>query len=134
MLLTADHGQVDVHPNRMDYLDELWPQLPELLSHPRPAGSARDVFLHVKEDQRDAVLDGLRDRLQDRAIVCPAPDLFPQISDALAERLGDIAVMPAAGRMAWMRSATGVETWNLGQHGGREAEETTIYLAEVQND
>ena len=36
VLLTADHGQVDVSPERVDYLDELWPELPAMLSQPRP--------------------------------------------------------------------------------------------------
>jgi hypothetical protein len=44
VLLCADHGQVDVSPERVDYLDELWPELPTRLSQLRPAGSSRDVF------------------------------------------------------------------------------------------
>ena len=40
VLMTADHGQVDVAPDRVDYLDDLWPELPTLLSQRRPAGSS----------------------------------------------------------------------------------------------
>ncbi|MGZ6662855.1 MAG: alkaline phosphatase family protein [Solirubrobacteraceae bacterium] len=32
VLITADHGQVDVSPERVDYLDDLWPELPPLLT------------------------------------------------------------------------------------------------------
>ncbi len=77
VLLCADHGQVAVSPDRVDYLDELWPQLPALLSQPRPAGSSRDAFLHVAPGQQEAVIDGLRERLGDRATeVRPAAELF----------------------------------------------------------
>ena len=53
VLLTADHGQVAVSPDRVDYLDELWPELPAMLSQPRPAGSSRDAFLHVRPEHVD---------------------------------------------------------------------------------
>jgi hypothetical protein len=46
LLVTADHGQLDVAAERLDLLDELWPELPRHLTH-GPAGSARDCFLHV---------------------------------------------------------------------------------------
>ena len=46
LLVTADHGQVAVDRTRVDFLDELWPELPGFLRG-RPAGSARDVFLHT---------------------------------------------------------------------------------------
>ena len=57
VLLTADHGQVDVDPARTIWLDELHPPLADLPL--RPAGSARDVFLHVPEDDVEATLQAL---------------------------------------------------------------------------
>ena len=67
VLLTADHGQVPVSPDRVDYLDELWPELPAMLSQPRPAGSSRDVFLHVREEHVETVLAELPARLDEAA-------------------------------------------------------------------
>jgi predicted AlkP superfamily pyrophosphatase or phosphodiesterase len=131
VLVCADHGQVAVSPNRVDYLDELWPQLPALLSQPRPAGSSRDAFLHVLPGQQEAVIDGLRERLGDRAQVRPAAQLFGSIGPRLAARLGDVAVLPAAGRQAWMRSAAAGERWFRGHHGGFEDQEALTYLAEL---
>jgi predicted AlkP superfamily pyrophosphatase or phosphodiesterase len=131
VLLCADHGQIAVSPERVDYLDELWPQLPGLLSQPRPAGSSRDVFLHVVPGQRQAVIDGLSERLGDRARVLPATDLFGEIGPRLRERLGDVAVLPAAGRQAWMRSAAAGERWFRGHHGGLDQHEAATYLAEL---
>jgi hypothetical protein len=131
LLLTADHGQVDVHPDRVDHLDELWPELATLLTQ-RAAGSSRDVFLHVAADRIDHVVDNLADRLGDRAHVCRAATLFDHIGPRLAARLADVAVLPAAGRQAWLKATPSVETWNLGAHGGRTAAETATYLARVQ--
>ena len=119
VLVCADHGQVTVSPDRVDYLDELWPQLPALLSQQRPAGSSRDAFLHVAPGQLETVIDGLRDRLGGRAEVRPAAELFGSIGPRLAARLADVAVLPAAGRQGWMRSAAaGRERWFRGHHGG----------------
>jgi predicted AlkP superfamily pyrophosphatase or phosphodiesterase len=131
MLLCADHGQVAVSPQRVDYLDELWPQLPPLLSQPRPAGSSRDAFLHVRPGEQEAVIEGLRERLGDRAQVRPAAELFEQIGPRLRERLGDVVVLPAAGRQAWLRSAAAGERWFRGHHGGLEDAEAATYLAEL---
>ncbi len=142
VLLTADHGQVTVSPERVDYLDELWPELPAMLSQPRPAGSSRDVFLHVHEEHVDTVLAELPARLSggaggggggaDGARVLRAADLFDRIGPRLAARLGQVAVLAAPGRQVWLRSAPANERWFRGQHGGLDPAETETYLAEVR--
>lgn len=131
MLLCADHGQVDVSPERVDYLDELWPELPTRLSQPRPAGSSRDVFLHVCEGRVEEVIRELEARFGDRARVAPAASLFDTLGDRLRARLGQVVVLPAPGRQAWLHSASANERWWRGQHGGLEPAETATYLAEV---
>jgi Type I phosphodiesterase / nucleotide pyrophosphatase len=130
VLLTADHGQIDVHPDRVDYLDECWPELPRYLTQ-RAAGSCRDVFLHVADHDTEHVIENLAARLEDRARVCRATDLFTNIGPGLAARLADVAVLPAEGREAWLKATPSVEAWNLGQHGGTTAAETSTYLARV---
>ena len=131
VLLTADHGQIDVHPDRVDYLDEIWPELSRHLTQ-RAAGSCRDVFLHVAPGKVDHVISNLADRLDGRADVCRATDLFPKAGPRLSARLADVAVLPVNGREAWLRATPSVEGWNLGQHGGRAGDETATYLAQVQ--
>ncbi len=130
VLITADHGQVDVRPDRVDYLDVRWPELRGLLTH-RAAGSARDVFLHVVPGRVDDVIEGLAARLGDRAEVVSARSLFAAVGPRLEARLGDVAVLPAPGRGAWLAATPSVETWNLGSHGGRTEAETATYLARV---
>jgi hypothetical protein len=131
VLITADHGQVDVGPDRVDYLDDLWPDLPTLLSQPRPAGSSRDVFLHVHAEHVLTVIRELSARLEGRAEVRAAGELFDRIGPRLKARLGDVAVLPAAGRQAWVRSAAGNEQRFRGQHGGLHEAETSTYLARL---
>jgi hypothetical protein len=53
------------------------------------------------------------------------------IGPRLRDRLGQVVVLPAPGRQAWLRAAAANERWVLGQHGGLEAAETATYLAEV---
>jgi hypothetical protein len=131
VLITADHGQVDVAPDRVDYLDELWPELPAMLTQPRPAGSSRDVFLHVREEHVGTVIGELSERLGERAEVRPAEELFERIGSRLRARLGDVAVLPAAGRQAWLRRAAAGEQRFRGQHGGLDEAETSTYLAQL---
>jgi hypothetical protein len=129
ILITADHGQVDVSPERVDYLDELWPGLEAHLTQPHPAGSARDVFLHVREPE--TVIAELSRRLGERAEVRFAASLFDEVGERLAARLADVVVLPAPGREAWLRSAAGVEQQFRGHHGGLHPDETATYLARL---
>jgi len=131
VLVTADHGQVDVRPDRVDYLDDLWPDLSALLSQPRPAGSSRDVFLHVHAEHVATVIHELSARLEGRAEVRHAGELFDRIGPRLKARLGDVVVLPAAGRQAWLRSAAANEQRFRGQHGGLHEAETSTYLARL---
>jgi type I phosphodiesterase/nucleotide pyrophosphatase len=127
VLVTADHGQVPVDPERLDYLDELWPELPGLLTR-RPAGSSRDVFLHTVPGAADEVIAGLAERLGDRGEVRLAANLFETIGPRLRERLADVCVFPADGRTAWLRSAKNVASEFRGHHGGLHPDETETWV------
>ena len=121
VLITADHGQIDVH--ELDELDVIWPEL--RLTRP-PAGSARDCFLHV--DDPEHVVAELSARLGDRARVVAARELFDAIGPRLDERIGDVCVLPAPGRMAWLRAFPSHERRFRGHHGGLTADESETWL------
>ena len=121
-----------VSPDRVDYLDELCPELPDFLSQPRPAGSSRDAFLHVRPSSVRRVIEELATRLGDRADVRPAGELFDRIGPRLKDRLGDVVVLPSPGRQVWLRVAAANEQWFLGQHGGLTPDEPSTYLAQFQ--
>ena len=134
LLVTADHGQVAVDPARVDYLDEEWPGLAALLSY-RPAGSARDVFLHTPAPGEVAA--GLAERLGDRAQVRLVSDLvaeglFGVVGEQLRARLADVCVLPAPGRTAWLRSAEGMAQRFRGHHGGLHPDEVETWVGALE--
>ena len=120
-------------PTASSFLDDLWPELPRLLSQQRPAGSSRDVFLHVHAEHVPTVIDELSTRLDGRAEVRRAAELFEWIGPRLKARLGDVAVLPVDGRQAWLRRAAANEQRFRGQHGGLHEAETSTYLARMTN-
>jgi hypothetical protein len=131
LVVTADHGQVGVDPERTLWLDELWPPLAASLAH-RPAGSARDVFLHVLPERVDEVVLGLREAVGESAEVVRVEDLvasgaFGTVGPRLRARLADVCVLPGEGRMAWLRSAADVQRRFVGHHGGRSDEEMATW-------
>jgi hypothetical protein len=132
VLFTADHGQVAVDPSRVDYLEDVLPGMERQLAHP-PAGSARDVFLHAAPGLAAELAGELRERMAGRAEVhlvaeLEARGLFGDVGPRLRARLADVCVLPAAGRMAWLRSAAGVEQRFRGHHGGLHPDECETWL------
>jgi hypothetical protein len=120
LLVTADHGQIDVAET--DDLDVLWPPLLKHLTQD-PAGSARDLFLHV--DDPELVHAQLSRRIGG---VHFALDLFPNAGPRLRERLGDVCVLPAPGRMAALKAFPSPERQFKGHHGGLTPEEIETWV------
>ena len=82
LLVTADHGQMQVDPETTVFVNEAWP---EIVDHLRrgadgrplaPAGSARDLFLHVLPGRVDEVVSHLQGLLGDLASVRPTAELL----------------------------------------------------------
>jgi hypothetical protein len=139
LLVTADHGQVDVDPARVDALDALWPELVEHLRRDDrgrplpPAGSARDCFLHIAPGRAREAASALADRLEERAEVrlvehLVADGLFGAVGPRLRARLADVCVLPAPGRMAWLAAFPGPERHFRGHHGGLEPAERETWV------
>jgi hypothetical protein len=143
LLVTADHGQMDVHPSRVDALDVLWPGLEDALERDAagrpvaPAGSARDVFLHVQRERVAEAVATLSTGLGERGDVHATEDLVragrfgPDVGPRLRERLASVCVLPSAGRMAWLRSTPDVEQVFLGHHGGLHPHEAETFAATI---
>jgi hypothetical protein len=129
VVVTADHGQIGVGADAIDYLDVIWPPL---LEHLRfgPAGSARDCFLHV--DDPETVVGELAQRLGERAEVRLAAELFPDAGPRLQARLADVCVLPAPGRMAWLQAHPSRQLRFKGHHGGRTPEEAETWVGLLQ--
>jgi hypothetical protein len=127
MLVTADHGQIDVRD--IDFLDVEWPPLTEHLRH-GPAGSARDCFLHVRDPE--TVVGELSAALGERAEVRLAAELFPDAGPRLLARLADVCVLPAPGRMAWLAADPSRQLKFKGHHGGLTPEESRTWIGMMQ--
>jgi hypothetical protein len=131
LLVTADHGQVDVAPDQVDFVDVVAPSIAPLLTA-GPAGSARDLFLQVAEEDVDAAIDAIDRGLGDHGSAVRSATLFGEIGPRLAARLAPVCVLPAPGRMAWLSTAADDPQLSFrGHHGGRTPEEATTFLGTI---
>jgi len=140
VVLTADHGMSPVDPTRTVYVNEAWPEIAERLETGAdgkplaPAGSCRDLFLHVRAGLVDEVCATLGERLGDLADVIAVEDLvadgiFSEPSPRLRERLANVVVLPRYGEAVyWREPGRFVQELN-GQHGGLSPQEMEIPLA-----
>jgi hypothetical protein len=115
LLLTADHGQIDVSPEAVTYLS-----LPGV----QPAGSSRDLFLSLPESE----IPALNAQLGENATAVPTSTLFPNPGPRLSARLPPVCVLPAPGHQVWLTGHEDVERHFRGHHGGLTPEESTTFL------
>jgi hypothetical protein len=140
VLLTADHGMSPVDPARTVYVNEAWPELADHLERGAdgkplaPAGSCRDLFLHVRDGQVDEVCAELGERLQGVADVVPVDELLEEgilsePSPRLRSRLANVVALPRYGEAVyWLEQERFTQTLH-GQHGGLSPQEMEIPLA-----
>ncbi|MFV9503688.1 MAG: alkaline phosphatase family protein [Oscillochloridaceae bacterium umkhey_bin13] len=140
LLLTADHGQIRIHPKRTLHLNQL---LPELVSATRcgadgkplaPVGSNRDMFLYLHPDQVAPMHARLSDLLVGRAEVHTSEALITagffgaNVSMRLRERIGDLVILPYANETVWWDDQRFPVRFK-GMHGGLTPEEAHTQLA-----
>jgi hypothetical protein len=143
LLLTADHGEVDT-PGldgnvdlRDDRFDPLWDALrrgPDGEAVP-PVGGPRNVQLHVRDGEREAVrsllereLDALvldRETVLERKLFGPGDP-----SDLFLERLGDLVAIPSE-RSVWHMDAA---LAYVGMHGGLHPDEMLVPFGAARID
>ena len=143
VLIVADHGQMTVTPERTLYVNELIPALEGLMKRGAdgrvlvPAGSSRDMFLHVRPGSVEEVVGLLQSHpeIGGRAEVYTTRELaeaglFGATSEAFWRRVGDVVVLPYDGQMIWWRDpAIPKQTQGFhGHHGGLSAQEMDIPL------
>lgn len=139
VLLTADHGMAPVDPDRTAYVNLVWPELADHLRTGAdgkplaPAGSCRDLFLHVLDGHVEAVVAGLGERLDGVAEVVEVAELVERgaigpPSARLRERLAEVVVLPRYGEAAFWWEAGRFEQDLRGQHGGLTPQEARIPL------
>jgi predicted AlkP superfamily pyrophosphatase or phosphodiesterase len=135
VLLSSDHGMAAISPERTTYVNVVWPELSGHLAQGAdgrplaPAGSARDLFLHVLPDRLDDVHAELARRLKGVADVRRTDHgLFPEIGERLRARLAGLVVLPHPGEAAYWVDPPRFQQRFLGQHGGLSPDEIEIPL------
>jgi hypothetical protein len=128
-----------VDPERTFYVNELWPELADHLETGAdgkplaPAGSCRDLFLHVRAGHVDEVRDGLAERLAGNAEVVAtdtliAAGIFAEPSARFRARLADVVVLPRYGEAVFWHEPGRFVQHLHGQHGGLSPQEMEIPL------
>ncbi len=143
LLLIADHGQIGVDPRTTIALNRLMPELAHATRTSAagaplvPAGSRRDMFLYIRDEQLDSIHAGLSDALRGRAEVHRTADLAAagmfggDPSPAFLGRVGNLVVLPYAGESVWWEFAERgkFESTYRGSHGGLTPDEAVTQLA-----
>jgi predicted AlkP superfamily pyrophosphatase or phosphodiesterase len=140
-LLTADHGQVEVYPSTVYYLNHQLPQISRYLKTNRighllvPAGSPRDMFLYVKEELLEEGISYLQQHLTGKAEVYCTQELLARFffglqapSPTFLARLGNVVILPYKYETVWWYEENKFDMHFLGHHGGLTREEMEIPL------
>jgi predicted AlkP superfamily pyrophosphatase or phosphodiesterase len=142
-LLTADHGQIAIDPATTVYINQRVPEVLPLLATNRagqmlaPAGSSRDMFLHIKDAYLDQAQALLQQALAGRAEIHRVQELIDQgffgtrsPSAAFLSRVGNLVILPYAHETIWWYEPGRFEQKFYGSHGGLSpAEMETLLLA-----
>ncbi len=147
VIMTADHGHIQVDPNKIMYLDDDGLLLDSYETGPNgrpimPAGFTRDVFLHVKKEKEDDIMGYLSGKLVGKAKVLRTKDavelgLFGRgkVGEKFYDRVGNIMVLPEGNWQAWYSKQWYEDYIRLnkpqlrGMHGGISADELLIPFA-----
>lgn len=141
-LMTADHGQSEVDPKTTIYLntDPRFAGVERFIKPNRngrllvPAGSARDMFLHIQDGLLDEAQAFLAARLQGRADVIKSETLMedgyfgPEVSTRFRERAGSLVILPYRYETVWWYEKDKFEQRFYGHHGGLTPQEMETVL------
>ena len=141
ILVTADHGQVNVVPEKLLYMNR-WTKLSRVFAKTPsgksilPWGGARDVFMQIEEDLLDETADYLEAKFAGSASIIKTADLIDQgmfginkPSRRFRRRAGNLMILPHGTKTAWYRYRKGDSLKVKGHHGGLTKDEMTIPLA-----
>jgi Type I phosphodiesterase / nucleotide pyrophosphatase len=141
LVMTADHGQLEVDPQKTFYLNRQAAGIEQYLQTNRhgrpivPAGSARDMFLHIKEERVDEAIAFLQKHLENKAEVYRTQQLVgqhffgpAQPSNEFMSRVGNVVILPYQDETVWWYEGGRFEMHFRGHHGGLMPQEMEIPL------
>ncbi len=133
LVVTADHGQIDVGP-RLELFGR------EIMSSVRfLSGEGRFRWLHARDGAADDLLDAVRERYGDTTWVYGRDHLIDdglfggRPARALVDRLGDVALLPHQ-PIAFIDPADTGESRLQSRHGSLTSDEMLVPLVAVSGD
>lgn len=141
LILTSDHGQVPIQPDRITYLNKNTKIMRSLQEGKSgdvipPTGSPRDVFLFVKPSEVQKTMEELSKLINGNGEVISTQEAMSRglfgigrVSERFQRRIGNVHIMPELGSEVWYEHKPGERFSLLGSHGGLSAEEMIIPLA-----
>jgi hypothetical protein len=146
-LMTADHGVAEVDPETTTYLNRgpAFTGFKRFIKTNRrgqlivPAGSPRDMFLHIEDHLLDEAQEFLARRLDGKADVVKTESLIaqgyfgPEVSQRFLDRVGNLVVLSYLHESVWWYEKDKFEMGYYGHHGGLTPQEmeTVLYSHEI---
>ena len=144
-LVTADHGMTEVDPKTTIYINKELPLLTSMVvKNSRgqllaPAGSCRDLFLHIQPDKVEEALLMLRNHLKGKAECYKVSELVEKgffgskpVSDVFLGRVGNLVILPFENQSVWWHEKGRFEQHFYASHGGltrKEIESIFLFLS-----
>ena len=140
-MMTADHGQVGIEPEKTIYLNKEFPQCAKWIKTNKngellvPAGACRDLFLHIKDEYLDEATRFFKDKLRGICEVYRVEDLIsqgffgPKVSDTFRSRVGNLVLLCTSSVPVWWYEQGRFEVLYRGHHGGLTRPEAETFLA-----
>ncbi len=141
LLVTADHGHINVTPGETLYLNR-YPKLVDSLQISRtgqrilPWGSPRDVFLRVQGERLPEIAAWLTKRLAGKATVMTTAEAQQRQLFGIGNphkrfkpRVGNLLILPERDHLIWFEHLKGKKFGLRGMHGGLRPDEMLVPLA-----
>ncbi len=141
VIMTADHGQTEIDPATTIYINKVIPEMETWIKRNQhgkammPGGSARDLFVYIKDEYLDVAYTTLTEKLVGIAEVYKTEELLQaglfgdSPSNLLRNRLSNICILPYKNDSVYWYEAGKFEQEFFGHHGGLTPEEMeSIFL------
>lgn len=141
ILITSDHGAVDVNPEetiyiKLDLKNTLNLEVEDTKKPVSPIGSPRDIFLHIKKEKLNWTKEILKQKIGEKAEIIDTEEadkkgLFglKESSQEFLERTGNLLIIPKEKQTVWFETKNKSRISFLGQHGGLNSEEMLVPFA-----
>jgi hypothetical protein len=138
LLLTADHGGLNVDPRQTTYLNCLPKAILNLQVGKNqktimPIGGPRELFLHIKEEKLVETKEWIVQKIGNKAQIIETKEASEKGLFGLGipgkevfERTGNLMILPYGNETVWYENSEGNKISFLGQHGGLHEEEMLV--------